>query len=56
MLLVLLGVVSSVPSQEFGWEEISKMTYFVFSGMQNLALCLQCFDAVGWAAGRAPGL
>jgi len=18
--------------------------------------CLQCFDAVGWAAGRAPGL
>jgi len=19
-------------------------------------LCLQCFDAVGWAAGRAPGL
>ena len=21
-----------------------------------LALCLQCFDAVGWAAGRASGL
>ena len=21
-----------------------------------LYFCLQCFDAVGWAAGRAPGL
>ena len=21
-----------------------------------VALCLQCFDAVGWAAGRASGL
>jgi len=21
-----------------------------------LAICLQCFDAVGWAAGRASGL
>jgi len=22
----------------------------------NMVLCLQCFDAVGWAAGRASGL
>jgi len=24
--------------------------------MSQLHLCLQCFDAVGWAAGRASGL
>jgi len=25
-------------------------------GLSSLSLCLQCFDAVGWAAGRASGL
>ena len=24
--------------------------------VQTVTLCLQCFDAVGWAAGRASGL
>jgi len=24
--------------------------------LRGLTACLQCFDAVGWAAGRAPGL
>ena len=23
---------------------------------RRLSICLQCFDAVGWVAGRAPGL
>ena len=27
----------------------------VFQG-SVATVCLQCFDAVGWAAGRAPGL
>ena len=27
---------------------------FVF--IVSMCLCLQCFDAVGWAAGRASGL
>ena len=28
----------------------------IFSISVFSALCLQCFDAVGWAAGRASGL
>jgi len=28
---------------------------FVYT-MQYTCFCLQCFDAVGWAAGRASGL
>jgi len=46
----------------------SEMTYIVLSGALNStatnqslllifkALCLQCLDTVGWAAGRASGL
>jgi len=31
--------------------------YFMFPYMcGDLTICLQCFDAVGWAAGRASGL
>jgi len=26
------------------------------AGMSPSVLCLQCFDAVGWATGRASGL
>jgi len=28
----------------------------IFSNICTAHLCLQCFDAVGWAAGRASGL
>ena len=33
-------------------------SWFVFFGLLYFFLlkCLQCFDAVGWAAGRASGL
>jgi len=30
-----LSLVSSIPSQEIGWEEHPEMTYFVSSGMLN---------------------
>jgi len=33
---------------------ISSMVYF--HGMKYTIICLQCFDAVGWAAGWASGL
>ena len=32
------------------------MVYFVFTFYCIYFSCLQCFDAVGWAAGRASGL
>ena len=32
LAFVVLGFVSSVLSQETGWEDFSKMTYFVSSG------------------------
>jgi len=32
-----------------------ELSFACFSGTTN-SLCLQCFDAVGWAAGRASGL
>ena len=55
MLLVgFLGLVFSVPSQKIGWEEHLQSKLF---GVEwDVKLCLQCFDAVGWAAGRASGL
>ena len=31
-----------------------KSIYYIHTCVK--ALCLQCFDAVGWAAGRASGL
>jgi len=45
------GLVFPLPVAE---KNISEITYFVSTGMYNV--CLQCFDAVGWAAGRASGL
>ena len=50
VLLVLLGLVFSVPSQEIGWEERLRSDLFCFEWDGK------CFDAVGWAAGRASGL
>ena len=29
---------------------------FLFSAYECMSSCLQCFNAVGWAAGRASGL
>jgi len=36
------------------WREHITLKYFII--LQVLLYCLQCFDAVGWAAGRASGL
>ena len=30
--------------------------HYVFASICSFVFCLQCFDAVGWAAGRASGL
>ena len=35
---------------------IVSITVCLFASFVLLSLCLQCFDAVGWAAGRASGL
>jgi len=58
---VVLGSVSSVPSQEIrAGKNVFEVTCFVSSGMQFFHMShrtfLQCFDAVGWAAGRASSL
>jgi len=29
---------------------------FILGSVSEIAFCLQCFEAVGWAAGRASGL
>ena len=31
-------------------------TFYVFICLPAVSICLQCFDTVGWAAGRASGL
>jgi len=36
-------------------EALRYVVYFRFYGF-GFDVCLQCFDAVGWAAGRASGL
>jgi len=33
-----------------------KTSFLPVTGLRDYGLCLQCFDAVGWAAGRASGL
>ena len=38
--------------QRFGCHHLENKIFSYFSN----SLCLQCFDAVGWAAGRASGL
>jgi len=43
----MLGSLYSVSCQEIA----ARFVYFVLTGS-----LLQCFDAVGWAAGRASGL
>ena len=35
---------------------LSGATLLIYSGLGQAPSCLQCFDTVGWAAGRASGL
>ena len=49
---VVLDLVSSVLSQEIGGEERLQNDLFCV----ELDISLQCFNTVGWAAGRAFGL
>ena len=35
---------------------LSGVVSFYLSLFKEVTFCLQCFDAVGWAAGRASGL
>jgi len=43
-----VGTIIAVSELAVAWQ------YFVCINL--LDICLQCFDAVGWAAGRASGL
>ena len=43
---------SSTPAQVTGVD--LRIDYYLYSFLYRY--CLQCFDAVGWAAGRASGL
>ena len=55
---VLLGVAKPLPLPDIGESSVASdfmpVSNCISAGL-NL-LCLQCFDAVGWAAGRASGL
>ena len=51
----------TLSSAENGWNSVLFRTSFGESVVEASTstvnvLCLQCFDAVGWAAGRASGL
>jgi len=43
-----------MPSEPFDWQ-VRYLDVYIYS-MSVAVECLQCFDAVGWAAGRAFGL
>ena len=60
-LLEVIHVVSDVVTANvffIDWEQVVVTNISVFFSSSSLlvAWCLQCFDAVGWAAGRASGL
>jgi len=40
---------------KFAAEEADKTKTAIYT-RRIIVMCLQCFDAVGWAAGRASGL
>ena len=48
---VLFGLVLSISSQEIGLGKVSELTFCVEWNVK--AFAFQCFDAIGWAAGRA---
>ena len=35
---------------------VKQLVTIIYFSITGILLCLQCFDAVGWAAGRASGL
>jgi len=50
LAFIVLGLVFfQCYAKRLARNNVAKITYFASS-------CLQCFDAVGWAAGRASGL
>jgi len=44
----------AMPSEPFDWQ-VRYLDVYIYS-MSVAVECLQCFDAVGWATGRAFGL
>ena len=42
-------------SAHLSWTELDKFHCPVYIRLDRYISCLQCFDAVGWVAGRAPG-
>ena len=52
-ILAALEIVYSEPVKNGEYDIKWKFEFFQLSAEE---LCLQCFDAVGWAAGRASGL
>jgi len=45
-----VGYCQVTPASATSW------SYVLFPVIGSIGKCLQCFDAVGWAAGRASGL
>jgi len=45
-----------VRSEETNFIAVNFDPQVFFSTNQSVPICFQCFDAVGWAAGRASGL
>jgi len=43
---VVLGIVSSVPNQEIGWENRLQMTYSVLSGAENLIWLIDLIEQI----------
>jgi len=48
------GSVNALVTARGDW--IKNLMWSIYSTASNIAQCLQCFDAVGWVAGRASGL
>ena len=46
----------SAPGPTLGNEYGKTLPFLLFFIVFTVIVCLQCFDAVGWAAGRASGL
>ena len=53
---ISLCINSSVFKLDIGFTVVCFVWINVLVVASSLLLCLQCFDAVGWAAGRASGL
>jgi len=49
-------IINPLINQNFSQPWLSQKLKNNFMLMPSVLCCLQCFDAVGWAAGRASGL